>query len=91
LFLFALCGDARIENPNLAIFSDGILSGYIVVATPLKAIGVASNLIPLANIGRLRLQGRSVRQIASELGYSRGIVHKTLASSKSLAVASAAG
>jgi DNA invertase Pin-like site-specific DNA recombinase len=33
-------------------------------------------------MGRLRTNGRSVREIASELGYSRGLVHKTLANGR---------
>ena len=29
-------------------------------------------------VSRLHSQGRSIREIADELGYSRGLVHKTL-------------
>ena len=35
--------------------------------------------VDAVKIGSLRLQGRSVREIAEELGYSRSLVHKTLA------------
>lgn len=35
--------------------------------------------VDAAGIARLRSQGHSVREIAAELGYSRSIVHKTLA------------
>jgi DNA invertase Pin-like site-specific DNA recombinase len=43
-----------------------------------KTLGRPRLSVDVAMIGRLRTQGRSVREIASELGYSRGIVHKTL-------------
>jgi putative DNA-invertase from lambdoid prophage Rac len=43
-----------------------------------KTLGRPRTAVDVATIGRLRVQGRSVRQIASELGYSRGLVHKTL-------------
>jgi DNA invertase Pin-like site-specific DNA recombinase len=35
--------------------------------------------VDTVKIGTLRSQGRSVREIAEELGYSRSLVHKTLA------------
>jgi IS30 family transposase len=35
--------------------------------------------VDAAKIGRLHEQGRSIREIADELGYSRSLVHKTLA------------
>jgi hypothetical protein len=50
----------------------------------------AQALVDAARIGRLRIQGRSVREIAGELGYSRGLVHKTLVNSKAIGVANAA-
>ena len=40
-------------------------------------------------IGRLCVQGRTVREIAAQLGYSRSLVHKTFANSGSLRVAKA--
>jgi DNA invertase Pin-like site-specific DNA recombinase len=43
--------------------------------------------VDTARIGQLRARGRSVREIAGELGYSRGLVHKTLANSRPTAVA----
>ena len=39
--------------------------------------------VDAVKIGSLRSQGRSVREIAEELGYSRSLVHKTLAKSYS--------
>jgi DNA invertase Pin-like site-specific DNA recombinase len=38
-------------------------------------------------IGRLRAQGRSIREIADELGCSRSLVHKTLANRGSIGAA----
>ena len=55
-----------------------------------KRLGRPCVSVDAARIGRLRIQGRSVREIASELGYSRGLVHKTLVNSRSLRVANAA-
>jgi len=39
-----------------------------------------------AKIGRLRQQGHSIREIADELGYSRSLVHKTLANREASAL-----
>ncbi len=43
-----------------------------------------------ARIAQLHADGRSVRQIAEELGYSRSLVHKTLANSETARAANAA-
>lgn len=51
-----------------------------------KRLGRPRVIVDAAKIGRLRSQGRSVRQIAGELGYSRGLVHKTLANNRPLGV-----
>ncbi len=55
-----------------------------------KRLGRPCVSVDAARIGHLRIQGRSVREIASELGYSRGLVHKNLANSRPLGVANAA-
>ncbi len=55
-----------------------------------KRLGRAPMIVDAARIGRLHTQGRSVRAIASELGYSRSLVHKTLAHGVSFRVANAA-
>jgi DNA invertase Pin-like site-specific DNA recombinase len=47
-------------------------------------------IVHAAQIGRLRAQGRTVREIASELGYSRSLVHKTLTNRESADIANAA-
>jgi len=43
-----------------------------------KRLGRPRAVVDAGGISRLRSQGRSLREIASELGYSRGLVHKTL-------------
>jgi len=47
-----------------------------------KKLGRPSVAVDAARITRLHAQGRSIREIADELGYSRSLVHKTLANSK---------
>ena len=46
-----------------------------------KKLGRPRAAVDAAKIARLRSQGRSIREIADELGYSRSLVHKTLANS----------
>jgi DNA invertase Pin-like site-specific DNA recombinase len=46
--------------------------------------------VDTARIGSLRTAGRTVREIAGELGYSRSLVHKTLANREPFCVANAA-
>jgi DNA invertase Pin-like site-specific DNA recombinase len=48
-----------------------------------KKLGRPRVAVDPAKIARLRAQGRSIREIANELGYSRSLVHKTIANSKS--------
>jgi len=44
-----------------------------------KTLGRPCVFVDATLISRLRVQGRSIREIADELGYSRSLVHKTLA------------
>jgi DNA invertase Pin-like site-specific DNA recombinase len=44
-----------------------------------KRLGRPRTFVDATEIGRLRSRGRTVREIAEELGYSRSLVHKTLA------------
>jgi len=44
-----------------------------------KILGRPRVFVDDAGITRLRALGRSIREIADELGYSRSLVHKTLA------------
>ena len=53
-------------------------------------LGRPRAFVDAAKIARLHAQGRSVREIAVELGYSHSLVHKTLANSRALHVANAA-
>jgi DNA invertase Pin-like site-specific DNA recombinase len=55
-----------------------------------KTLGRPRVGVDAAKVGSLREQGRSIREIADELGYSRSLVHKTLAISEAGRVASAA-
>jgi DNA invertase Pin-like site-specific DNA recombinase len=55
-----------------------------------KKLGRPRVAVDAARMGRLRAQGRTVREIAAELGYSRSLVHKTLANGESRGVANAA-
>jgi DNA invertase Pin-like site-specific DNA recombinase len=55
-----------------------------------QKLGRPRIIVDGAQIGRLRCQGRSIREIAEEVGISRGLVHKTLANADSRIVANAA-
>jgi len=55
-----------------------------------KRLGRPRVAVDTVRIDRLRSQGRTVREIAAELGYSRSLVHKTLANGESFRVANAA-
>src|SRR5271169_3814510 len=44
-----------------------------------KTLGRPRAAVDAVRVGRLRAQGRSIREIADELGYSRSLIHKTLA------------
>jgi DNA invertase Pin-like site-specific DNA recombinase len=52
-----------------------------------KTLGRPRVGVDAAKVGRLREQGRSIREIADELGMSRSLVHKTLANRDSSRVA----
>jgi DNA invertase Pin-like site-specific DNA recombinase len=55
-----------------------------------KKLGRPPVAVDAVRIARLDAQGRSIREIAEELGYSRSLVHKTLANSKSRGAATTA-
>ncbi len=48
-----------------------------------KKLGRPRVSVDAARIARLHSQGRSIREIAEELGYSRSLVHKTIANGES--------
>jgi DNA invertase Pin-like site-specific DNA recombinase len=56
-----------------------------------KRLGRPRVRVDAARIAALRSQGRTVREIAAALGYSRSLVHKTLANPASGRVANVAG
>jgi DNA invertase Pin-like site-specific DNA recombinase len=66
-----------------------VRSGLAAARARGKRLGRPRAVVDAARIGRLRSQGCTVREIASELGYSRGLVHKTLANCTSVRVANA--
>jgi DNA invertase Pin-like site-specific DNA recombinase len=55
-----------------------------------KRLGRPPVNVDSMGIGRLRSRGRSIREIADELGYTRSLVHKTLANREDHGVAKAA-
>lgn len=55
-----------------------------------KKLGRPRVAVDAARIARLHSQGRSIREIAEELGYSRSLVHKALANSESRHIENAA-
>jgi DNA invertase Pin-like site-specific DNA recombinase len=55
-----------------------------------KRLGRPRVVVDGARMACLRAQGRTVREIANELGYSRSLVHKTLADCEAPRVANAA-
>jgi DNA invertase Pin-like site-specific DNA recombinase len=54
-----------------------------------KRLGRPRAVVDTGRIAALHSHGRSVREIASELGHSRSLVHKTLANRESFRVANA--
>jgi DNA invertase Pin-like site-specific DNA recombinase len=67
-----------------------VRSGLAAARTRGKRLGRPRHIVDAARITRLRSQGCTVREIADELGYSRSLVHKTLANGERIRVASAA-
>ena len=54
-----------------------------------KHLGRPRIIVDTVRIAFLRTQGRSIRKIAAELGYSRSLVHKTIANRGAIRVANA--
>jgi putative DNA-invertase from lambdoid prophage Rac len=55
-----------------------------------RKLGRLCITVDTAGIGQLRAQACTVREIAGDLGFSRSLVHKTLANSRLLGAAIAA-
>jgi DNA invertase Pin-like site-specific DNA recombinase len=72
-----------------ALIQERVRAGLRNAQAKGKKLGRPRLTVDEAKIGSLRSQGRSVREIAEELGYSRSLVHKTLAKSRPRRVANA--
>jgi len=62
-----------------ALIQERVRAGLRNARAKGKLLGRPRMVVDASQIARLRSQGRSVREIAEELGYSRSLVHKTLA------------
>lgn len=62
-----------------ALIQERVKAGLRNARAKGKTLGRPRRVVDVVKIGSLRSQGRSVREIAEELGYSRSLVHKTLA------------
>ena len=70
-----------------SLIAERVRAGLRNARTKGKTLGRPRVAVDAVRIGNLRSQGRSVREIAAELGYSRSLVHKTLANGESARVA----
>lgn len=61
-----------------ALIQDRVKAGLRNARAKGQKLGRPRKVVDRARIVRLRAQGRSLREIADELGYSRSLVHKTL-------------
>jgi DNA invertase Pin-like site-specific DNA recombinase len=62
-----------------ALIQERVKAGLRNARAKGKTLGRPRRVVDAVKISSLRSQGRSVREIAKELGYSRSLVHKTLA------------
>ena len=62
-----------------ALIQERVRAGLRNARAKGKLLGRPRMVVDPSQIARLRSQGRSVREIAEQLGYSRSLVHKTLA------------
>jgi DNA invertase Pin-like site-specific DNA recombinase len=69
---------ASIAEFERELTRDRIRSGLAAARRKGRRLGRPPLHLDTAQIETLRAQGRSIRQIASQLGYSRSFVHKTL-------------
>ena len=73
-----------------ALIQERVKAGLRNARAKGKRLGRPRMVVNASQIVHLRSQGRSVREIAEELGYSRSLVHKTLANHESFRVAKSA-
>jgi DNA invertase Pin-like site-specific DNA recombinase len=69
-----------------ALIQERVRAGLRNARAKGKQLGRPRASVDASEIARLHSQGRSVREIAEELGYSRSLVHKTLANNQSTRV-----
>jgi len=81
---------ASIAEFERELIRSRVRSGLAAARAKGKRLGRPRVPVDAARITRLRTQGRSVREIANELGYSRSLVHKTLANGGAFRLANAA-
>jgi len=67
-----------------ALIQERVRAGLRNARAKGRKLGRPRMVVDAARIACLRAQGRSVREIAEELGYSRSLVHKTLKKSRPL-------
>ena len=70
-----------------ALIQERVKAGLRNARAKGRKLGRPRLTVNAVKIESLRSQGRSVREIAEELGYSRSLVHKTLANGESARVA----
>ncbi len=73
-----------------ALIQERVRAGLRNARAKGKRLGRPRMHLDCARIATLRAQGRSLRDIAAELGCSRSLVHKTLANRSSIGAANAA-
>jgi len=81
---------ASIAEFERELIRSRVRSGLAAARAKGKRLGRPRVPVDAARITHLRTQGRTVREIADELGYSRGLVHKTLANGGAIRLANAA-
>jgi len=81
---------ASIAEFERELIRSRVRSGLAAARAKGKRLGRPRAVVDAAGITRLRSQGRTVREIADEMGYSRSLVHKTLANCEGVRVANAA-
>ena len=81
---------ASIAEFERELIRDRVRSGIATARAKGRKLGRPRRVVDCLRIATLRVQGRSVREIADELGYSRSLVHKTLANDTASRVENAA-
>jgi DNA invertase Pin-like site-specific DNA recombinase len=72
-----------------SLIVERVRAGLRNARAKVKRLGRPRVLVDATKVSQLHIQGRSIREIADELGYSRGLVHKTLSNGGAARVANA--